>query len=86
MVNRCNLCKDSEESTDHILIHCDKMRELWTFFLAVFGLVCVFLTSMRNLLLQWKGKGLYKKKKNCLTVGTNLLILVYLERAQLKDF
>lgn len=24
MVNGCSLCKDSEESTDHILIHCDK--------------------------------------------------------------
>ena len=24
MVNGCSICKDSEESTDHILIHCDK--------------------------------------------------------------
>ena len=28
MVNRCNLCKENEESADHILIHCGKTREL----------------------------------------------------------
>ena len=28
MVNRCNLCKESEESADHILIHCTKTRAL----------------------------------------------------------
>ena len=39
MVNKCSLCKDSEESIDHILIHCDKIRELWTLLLAVFDLV-----------------------------------------------
>ncbi|RVX19547.1 Transposon TX1 uncharacterized 149 kDa protein [Vitis vinifera] len=27
---RCNLCKENEESVDHILIHCGKTRELWT--------------------------------------------------------
>lgn len=52
MVNGCSLCKDSEELTDHILIHCDKTRELWTLLLATFGLVGVFLTSVRNLLLK----------------------------------
>lgn len=52
MVNGCSLCKDSEELTDHILIHCDKTRDLWTLLLATFGLVGVFLTSVRNLLLK----------------------------------
>ena len=62
MANRCSLCKDSEESTDHILIHCDKTRELWTFLLVVFGLVWVFSTSVRNLLIERKFKGLNKKR------------------------
>ena len=39
MVNRCSLCKDNKESVDHILIHCDKTRELWTLLLSSFGLV-----------------------------------------------
>ena len=29
LVNRCFLCKNSEESADHILIHCNKTRQLW---------------------------------------------------------
>ena len=52
MVNRCSLCKDSEESANHILIQCDKTRELWTLLLTSFNLVRVFPTSMRNLLLE----------------------------------
>ena len=57
MVNKYDLCKDDEESADHILIHCAKTRELWTFLLVLFGLVWVFPDSVRNLLLRWKVKG-----------------------------
>ncbi|RVX08739.1 putative ribonuclease H protein [Vitis vinifera] len=62
MVNRCVLCKENEESTDHILIHCGKTRELWTVVLSSFGVVWVFPNSVRNLLLEWKIKGLEKKR------------------------
>ena len=57
MVNRCSICKDSEESIDHVLIHCGKTREFWTLLLTTFGLVWVFLASVRNLFLEWKFKG-----------------------------
>ena len=62
MVNRCNLCKENEESADHILIHCGKTRELWTSLLSSFGVMWVFLDSVRNLLLEWKIKALGKKR------------------------
>ena len=39
------------------------IKELCTFLLAAFGLVWVFLALMRNLLLEWKFKGLDKKKR-----------------------
>ncbi|RVW89271.1 putative ribonuclease H protein [Vitis vinifera] len=55
-------CKENEESTDHILIHCGKTRELWTVVLSSFGVVWVFPNSVRNLLLEWKIKGLEKKR------------------------
>ena len=61
MVN--SLCKDDEESADHILIHCGKTRKLWTLLLSSFGLVWAFPASMRNLLLERKVKGLGKKKQ-----------------------
>ena len=57
MINRCSLCKDNKELVDHILIHCGKTRELWTLLLSYFGLVWVFPTLVRNLLLEWKVKG-----------------------------
>ncbi|RVW63855.1 Ferredoxin-3, chloroplastic [Vitis vinifera] len=60
---RCNLCKDNEELADHILIHCARTRELWTFLLSSFGLVWVFLDLVRNLLLEWKVKDLGKKRR-----------------------
>ena len=63
MVNRCSLCKENEESVDHILIHCSKTRELWTLLLSFFGVVWVFPASIRNLLLEWKIKGLGKKRR-----------------------
>ena len=80
-VNRCSLCKNSEKLADHILIHSDKARELWTSLLTSFRLVWVFLTSMRNLLLEWKVKGLGQME-----IGYHLSFLVYLERVKLKDF
>ena len=63
MVNRCSLCKDNEESADHILIHCGKTRELWTLLLSSFSLLWVFPASVRNLLLKWEVKGLGKKRR-----------------------
>ena len=63
MVNRCSLCKDNEKSADHILIHGGKTRELWTLLPSSFGLVWVFSASVRNLLLEWKVKGLGKKRR-----------------------
>ncbi|KAJ9677624.1 hypothetical protein PVL29_022550 [Vitis rotundifolia] len=62
MVNRCILCKEDEESANHILIHCGKTRELWTLLLSSFGVVWVFPDSVRNMLLEWKIKGLGKKR------------------------
>ena len=62
MVNRCNLCKENEETTNHILIHCGKTRNLWTWLFSSFGVVWVLPESVRNLLLEWKIKGLGKKR------------------------
>ena len=63
MVNRCSLCKENEELADHILIHCGKTMEFWTLLLSSFGVVWIFSASVRNLLLEWKVKGLGKKRR-----------------------
>ncbi|RVW83600.1 hypothetical protein CK203_039333 [Vitis vinifera] len=74
MVNICSLCKVSEESTALILIHCDKTKEFWILLLAIFGFNWVFSASVRNLILEWKLKGLEKKRSN-LVIGSDLPIL-----------
>ena len=84
MVHRGNLCKDGEESTDHILIHCGKTREQWTSLLSSFGLVWVFLASVRNLFLEWKVKGA-KEEEDSLEIDTYLSFLMYLGRAKPKN-
>ena len=51
MINKCSLYKDSEESIDYILIHCDKTRELWCFFFSVSSLwlgLCVSILSEKS--------------------------------------
>ncbi|RVW56571.1 hypothetical protein CK203_086726 [Vitis vinifera] len=62
MANRCNLCKENEETVNHILIHCGKTRDLWNLLFSSFGVVWVLPESVRNLLLEWKMKGMGKKR------------------------
>ena len=77
MVNKCSLCKENEESADHILIHCGKTRELWTLLLSSFGVVWVFPASVRNLLLKWKVKGLGKKRRAVWRLASICLFCVF---------
>ena len=62
MANRCNLCKENEETANHLLIHCGKTRDLWNFLFSSFGVMWVLPDSVRNLLLEWKMKGMGKKR------------------------
>ncbi|RVX13715.1 Actin-related protein 5 [Vitis vinifera] len=62
IANRCNLCKENEETANHILIHCGKTRDLWNLLFSSFGVVWVLPDSVRNLLLEWKMKGMGKKR------------------------
>ena len=39
LANKCFLCQDYEESIDHLLLHCEKMREVWNLFFTLLG-VC----------------------------------------------
>lgn len=86
MVNGCSLCKDSEELTDHILIHCDKTRELWTLLFSNirFGLGVLDFSEKSSPKINTQGAR--EKEKSSLTIGFDLPILVYLERVQPKDF
>lgn len=62
MVNRSSSQKESDESVDHFQIHYKRTKEIWIFLLGIIGLKGVFPESMRNLLLEWKFKGVDKKR------------------------
>ena len=79
MVNKCSLCKENEESADHILIHCGKTKEFWTLLFSSFGVVWVFSASVRNLLLKWKVKGLGKKRRAVWRLASICLFCVFRE-------
>ncbi|RVW26396.1 Transposon TX1 uncharacterized 149 kDa protein [Vitis vinifera] len=60
--NRCFLCKNEEESIDHLLLFCEKARMLWYLTFSLFGVQWVMHSSVkRNLLdgmdLLWARKG-----------------------------
>ena len=61
-MNRRFLCQSHEETIDHILLHCDKTRVRWEFFLSFFGVTRVFLTSVRCALEGWRGTFVGKKR------------------------
>ena len=61
--NRCYLCKEEEETCDHILIHCLKARLLWNLIFALFGIQWVLSCSIREVLLNWHGSFVGKKRK-----------------------
>ena len=61
--NRCYLCKEEEETSDHILIHRSKAHLLWQLIFALFGIQWVLSCSVREVLLSWHRSFVGKKRK-----------------------
>ncbi|RVX20225.1 Transposon TX1 uncharacterized 149 kDa protein [Vitis vinifera] len=49
--NRCFLCKHKEETTDHLLLFCEKARMLWLLIFSLFGVQWVMHSTVKNHLL-----------------------------------
>ena len=47
------MCKGSGESVDHLLLHCEVVREVWNFILRSFGVSWVFPATVSELLFGW---------------------------------
>ena len=76
MANRCFLCHKSEETIDHLLIHCEKTRLVWMVFLSFFGVSWVFPRSVKETLLGWRGSFVGKKRKVAWQLGPLCLFWV----------
>jgi len=49
----CVMCKKHGESVDHLLLHCDVARVIWSFFYSLFGVEWVMPSSVVDLLSGW---------------------------------
>ena len=54
LVNRCFLCEEEEETTDHLLIHCSRAKMLWNLFFVIMDYNWVFPLTVRQSLLAWQ--------------------------------
>ncbi|RVW36211.1 hypothetical protein CK203_095780 [Vitis vinifera] len=61
--NRCYLCKNEEETTNHLLLFCEKARMLWLLIFSLFGVQWVMHFSVRRNLLGWHGSFVGKKRE-----------------------
>ena len=61
--NCCFLCGCEEESVNHILIHYIVAKVLWNMVFALFGVQWVFLKTVKEVLLSWRGPFVGKKRK-----------------------
>ena len=61
--NRCFLCKYKEETTDHLLLFCEKARMLWLLIFSLFGVQWVMHSSVKKHLLGWHGSFVGKTMK-----------------------
>ena len=62
MPNRCFLCKEEEETNDHIFLFCNKASMLWNLIFSLFDVQWVLHSTVRGNLLGWNGASRGKKK------------------------
>jgi hypothetical protein len=53
------ICKKSEESIEHLLLHCEVARDLWSYILTLFGLKWVMSRMVLDLLTSWGASFMY---------------------------
>ena len=53
MAGWCCMCKNSGESVNHLLLHCNVARELWNFVLCAYGVSWVFPETVSDFLAGW---------------------------------
>ncbi|RVX05596.1 hypothetical protein CK203_027274 [Vitis vinifera] len=63
ITNDVFLCQDYEESIDHLLLHCEKTREVWNLFFTCLECVGCFLPRLGKTLVVWDGAWVGKKRR-----------------------
>ena len=69
LANRCFLCQKCGESIDHLLLHCERTREVLMLLFSFFEVSWVFSYSVKEILLGWRGSFVGKKRKVAWQLG-----------------
>jgi hypothetical protein len=78
----CCVCKKSGESIDHLLLHCEVARALWSYVLILFGVEWIMPRTVLELLNSWGGGDWEWSTQRGLAVSSSMLAVVYLEGAE----
>jgi hypothetical protein len=57
VINRCCMCKKTEETVDHLLLHCDVVSVVWNSLFSCFGVSWVMPRRVIDLLACWWSSG-----------------------------
>ena len=63
MPNRCYLCKEKEETIDHLILFFKKARMLWNLIFSLFSVQWVLHSSAKRNLLGWHGAVVGKRRE-----------------------
>jgi hypothetical protein len=63
VVEWCFMCKRGSETGEHLFLHCEYVRELWSLVFCMFGIQWTMPCTVLNLLACWKRQGLTKDQK-----------------------
>jgi hypothetical protein len=78
VVEWCCLCKKNGESIDHILLLCDVVRDIWSYFLMLFGVEWVMPRRVLDLLTSWgNSMGCGQAKTICIEMCLTLYFYGY---------
>ena len=75
-----------EESIDHLLLHCEKTREVWMLLISLVGVSWAFPFSVKETLLGWRDSFVGKKRKVAWQVGSLCLFWVIWKARNKIDF
>jgi hypothetical protein len=53
VIEWCCMCKKNGESMDHLLLHCEVARDLWSYIFSLFGIEWVMPRMVLELLTSW---------------------------------
>ena len=53
LVGWCCMCKDADETTNHLFLHCSVARKLWSFVFKFVGINWVLLSRVSEVLFSW---------------------------------